>query len=1140
MRDKTVSLDDISLIYRPLIPYEATHIRLSRRWDPEYDAGRFFRVCAAYKRKADKIQPIDRPNPAGDNPRRMPGWKEKALAECKMLRQPRLDPYGHLITGRMTEMAVGARLTPERIERLKIGQQLGPNERELLMAVLFNREGALAWNFSQLGRIKENIAPPQKINTIEHTPWQAPPFHVPRALEPQVIEILKERLDAGVLEFCHGPYRNPWFLVKKSQKGKYRLINAAMLINKVTIRDANIPPNVEEFAEEFAGLQAVSLVDMQSGYDQVILDKKSRDITGFQTPLGLLRNNTLIQGGTNSVAQFCRIMTQMLEDLIPNMTRVFVDDIGVKGPRSDYNGEEALPGVRRYILEAIQNLDRVLTNIECAGGCISGEKSQFIIKQLKIVGFICGPDGRMPEATKVLKIVEWPPCRNLEEARAFIGICVYFRLWIESFAMIARSIYALFKKNVPFVWGDEQQEAMDELKLRLTSPPAIQSLNYEEGAGEIVLAVDASLQGWGSTLMQAAMDRRRRHVCRYDSGIWSKTEAAYDAGKRECRGVLMALKKVRHYLYGVYFILEVDARTLVAQLNKSAADVPGALLNRWLAWIRLFDFDVRHVPGKKHLAADGLSRRPRTADDDQDNEEDVEEFLDMRLDCVQAYSVQVMATSAAEPDATVLNPDSYYSDEHLQIADYLLSLKKPKGMATREYNKFKKNALRYLVRDGELFRRGGKNTPIRRVVDDLDSRKEILQYQHDLLGHKGVESTYNRVSSVYWWDGLYKDVKAHVSTCDICQRRERAQYKDTIYPTVTRVLFEKVAVDVVKMPKSGSFGYIVVAREDLSGWVEARALKNATSAAVAQFLWEDVITRFGIIGCLVHDGGPENKKWVTDLMALYGIPRILTSAYNPAANGMVERGHLPIIDCLSKLSRGGYGKWKDLLHLVKWADRTTIRQSTGKSAFELMMGWKCVLPIEAKVTTWNTLPWSTVRTRADLLAMRSLQLLRRDEDLEEAVAHLERKRREGKEYQDDRTNAIDRGYKKGDLVLLHDSRYKEDNSASRKLSFWWLGPYRVVEANTKKGNYRLAELDGSEMEGTITGRRLKPYKERAATDAPQLLPDSDISESDESSDSSASENEETTIPVPIRHRRQHVSDDEEAYEEGSQSSSDSD
>ena len=87
---------------------------------------------------------------------------------------------------------------------------------------------------------------------------------------------------------------------------------------------------------------------------------KSRDLTAFQTPLGLLRQTTLPMGGTNSVAQFVRIVTKILEDLIPHDCMPFVDDIAVKGPRTIYENEEVLPGVRRFVMEHIQSLDRTL------------------------------------------------------------------------------------------------------------------------------------------------------------------------------------------------------------------------------------------------------------------------------------------------------------------------------------------------------------------------------------------------------------------------------------------------------------------------------------------------------------------------------------------------------------------------------------------------------------------------------------------------------------------------------------------------------------------------------------------------------------------------------------------------------------
>ncbi len=43
---------------------------------------------------------------------------------------------------------------------------------------------------------------------------------------------------------------------------------------------------------------------------------------------------------------------------------------------------------------------------------------------------------------------------------------------------------------------------MNLLKLALTTSPALVSLDYSEEVGEIILVVDASLEGWGGVLMQ--------------------------------------------------------------------------------------------------------------------------------------------------------------------------------------------------------------------------------------------------------------------------------------------------------------------------------------------------------------------------------------------------------------------------------------------------------------------------------------------------------------------------------------------------------------------------------------------------------------------------------------------------------------
>ena len=147
--------------------------------------------------------------------------------------------------------------------------------------------------------------------------------------------------------------------------------------------------------------------------------------------------------------------------------------------------------------------------------------------------------------------------------------------------------------------------------------------------------------------------------------------------------------------------------------------------------------------------------------------------------------------------------------------------------------------------------------------------------------------------------------------------------------------------------------------------------------------------------------------------------------------------------------------------------------------------------------------------------MRAQQLLRRDLDLEEATARVERMRVQGKEYQDEAMSAENRKYKVRDLVLLHNSRWKEDNSASRKLGFWWLGPYRVASTNHRKGNYTLEELDGSEMTGTVPGNRLKSYFSR-----PNNMVDPQPLQNSASSSVSESEDDfQDHVPIPLTSRK---------------------
>ena len=79
----------------------------------------------------------------------------------------------------------------------------------------------------------------------------------------------------------------------------------------------------------------------------------------------------------------------------------------------------------------------------------------------------------------------------------------------------------------------------------------------------------------------------------------------YFVTKKECLGVLSALKKFRHYLLGSSIVIHVDHHALIYLVNKPQ---PTGRLARWILLLQEFDYSVVHRPGRKHLVADYLSR----------------------------------------------------------------------------------------------------------------------------------------------------------------------------------------------------------------------------------------------------------------------------------------------------------------------------------------------------------------------------------------------------------------------------------------------------------------------------------------------------------------------------------------------------
>jgi hypothetical protein len=196
-------------------------------------------------------------------------------------------------------------------------------------------------------------------------------FLIPLGIYEDVCAIVQKKLAAGIYEPSNSSYRSRWFCVLKKDGKALRPVHSLKPLNRVIIQHSGIPPIPEHLAEQFGGLVCGGMLDLYVGYDERLIVETSRDYTTFQTPFGALQLVTLPMGWTNSVPIFHDNVTFILQAEIPHVTIPYIDDIPIKGPTTTYqkvdDSYETIPenpGIRRFVWEHFQNLNRVVQRMK--------------------------------------------------------------------------------------------------------------------------------------------------------------------------------------------------------------------------------------------------------------------------------------------------------------------------------------------------------------------------------------------------------------------------------------------------------------------------------------------------------------------------------------------------------------------------------------------------------------------------------------------------------------------------------------------------------------------------------------------------------------------------------------------------------
>jgi hypothetical protein len=532
-------------------------------------------------------------------------------------------------------------------------------------------------------------------------------------------------------------------------------------------------------------------------------------------------------------------------------------------------------------------------------------------------------------------------------------------------------------------------------------------------------------------------------------------------------GVAKILRKFKTKLWGQHFELQVDAKALIQMINTPS--LPNAAMTRWVAFIQLFSFDLVHKHAKGFGMPDGLSRRV-LGEDSESAESFNEEAKDIKVYESLKFGDDETGLEKEEVEVgTIWNQEGIW----LKLEEYLKTLKRPEDCSDEDLMKIKNRAAKYYFQDGRLRKRG---VPYGRVVvSNKEGQNYVLKNLHEELGHRGVEETYRKCLMRFWWPEMKEMVRNWVVSCEICQKKSSRKEKEVGRATGENTVFGRVSLDAVHI-KAGRYDYMIVARDDLSGWVEAAPLKKLTAEAVAKFITKEWIMRYGSVKCFTVDGGSEFKGIFRDAIAMSGAKLGESTAYWPQSEGMIERGHKDLKGALVKLSDETGTSWEMFLPQVLFADRISTKRTTGMTPYEILFSQPAVLPIDLEAGTFLGIQWDEIHTGEELLKARVEQLLYKDEIMKKAYDKMMVARVQGIIYWD-RKNAhrMRDPLEVGDLVLTYNKSL--EFQWGKLFKNRWNGPYRIVKQHIG-GAYILEELDGIQLSRRYAAEHIKRFYPR--------------------------------------------------------------
>ena len=556
----------------------------------ETEADQYMRITGKYKTK---------------------GSMNQINEEGNVERHRKYDPYPWLMKDDPRRSQSDEEILYEKIDLSD--SALSRKEKSRLMKMLIKYRDA----FSLRDEIGECPNLKADIKIIDESPFFIRPFPISEKDKPFMDEQMERLVSLGILSKNSTSHTSPVMLItRKMTKDKRPVVDFRLLNTRILRRNTSIPLMSDVLSIlGNSECEVVSCVDIKNAYHSLRLTEKSKEYCGILPYFGspIYRYEVLPMGIACAPQIWTDYITLILSELEDKKKYIAImDDLLIHSTKMAH----------------WKLLEQFLKSMCKNGLRLSPKKCQLFKTKLTYMGNEFSINKRTmtitPLRSRTEAINKIPVPRTPKQCKSFCGVVNYLSLFCPDLQKLLKPIVDLTRKDRPFMWGEAQEKAFNEVKLRLENPPV---LHLPRAEGRFILYSDTSIEGTGSFLWQ--IQEGKPKLTGYASKTLPEACSRYSVTELEMTGLLVNMNLWKNLLKHRGFDAAVD-HAAVAQIMKAKTEPATTRIMRLLDRLSAYSFNLYYVKGRDMILADYLSRH-------RHKDLDPSELIPISFCCLRTY-----------------------------------------------------------------------------------------------------------------------------------------------------------------------------------------------------------------------------------------------------------------------------------------------------------------------------------------------------------------------------------------------------------------------------------------------------------------------------------------------------------------------